>query len=140
MTLLPERRILRFVPEGIELESTSPVERVPDAEAVAAEPADDLAEVTDAEESLIDAVKSGVEADGIVGTTVGEFLPADQCIIALGVRKNTALADQLRAVYAEGIYLIGDCEGGSNIYDATHTAYFAALRCLQEPAAVRETC
>ena len=130
VVLLPQMRIVRFVPEGIELESTQPVELVTEVEAVAQEPADDMTEADDAVEVESSAVKSGVDADGSVGQAVVEFLPAQQCIIALGVRKNTALLDQLRSHYAGGIIPIGDCEGGNNIYDATHTAYFAALKCL----------
>ena len=32
--------------------------------------------------------------------------------------------------YAQGVVPVGDCEGGTNLYDATHTAYFGALRVL----------
>ena len=59
-----------------------------------------------------------------------ELLEADTCVIALGVRRRTELLEALTARYATGIIPIGDCEGGSNLYDANHTAYFGAMRVL----------
>lgn len=55
---------------------------------------------------------------------------ADTCIIALGVKHRRELIDQLNSRYAQGIIPVGDCEGGTNIYDATHTGYFGALTVL----------
>lgn len=54
--------------------------------------------------------------------------PADTCIVALGVRADTALLDQLREKYPLQVLPAGDVAGGTNIYDATHSAHFAALR------------
>ena len=54
--------------------------------------------------------------------------PADTCIIALGVKADTALLDQLREKYPLQVLPAGDVDGGTNIYDATHSAHFAALR------------
>ena len=47
---------------------------------------------------------------------------ADTCIIA------QALLDQLREKYPLEVLSAGDVDGGTNIYDATHSAHFAALR------------
>ncbi|MBQ9268221.1 MAG: FAD-dependent oxidoreductase, partial [Oscillospiraceae bacterium] len=84
VTLLPERRVLRFAPEGAVLAS-------PEGETL---------------------------------------LPADSCVIAMGVKPRRELLGQLQARYAQGVIPVGDCEGGTNLYDATHTAYFGALRVL----------
>ena len=59
-----------------------------------------------------------------------ELLEADTCVIALGVRRDTSLLDALRARYAQGVIPVGDCGGGSNLYDAVHSGYFGALRVL----------
>ncbi len=57
------------------------------------------------------------------------FYPAGSCVIALGVKKRTELLNKLRAQYSSTCVIpIGDCEGGHNIYDATHTAFWAAMR------------
>lgn len=55
---------------------------------------------------------------------------ADTCIIALGVRADTALLDELRGRYPLEVHPAGDVAGGVNLYDATHTAHFAALKVL----------
>ena len=55
---------------------------------------------------------------------------ADTCIIALGVKADTTLLDQLREKYPLEVLSAGDVDGGANLYDATHSAHFAALRIL----------
>ena len=50
--------------------------------------------------------------------------------IALGVRADTTLLDQLREKYPLEVLSAGDVDGGANLYDATHSAHFAALRIL----------
>lgn len=55
---------------------------------------------------------------------------ADTCVIALGVRADTTLLDQLREKYPLEVLSAGDVDGGANLYDATHSAHFAALRIL----------
>ena len=68
------------------------------------------------------------ETGAVLQSVDGEALAeADTCIIAMGVRRRTKLTQALRQVYAQGVIPVGDCEGGTNIYDATHTAFFAAL-------------
>ena len=58
----------------------------------------------------------------------GQLFEADTCIIALGVKADTALYDELHAKYPVDVHPAGDIAGGNNIYDATHSAHFAALR------------
>ena len=71
------------------------------------------------------------ESGAVLAAGDGEKLvAADTCVIALGVKPRQDLLHQLRAKYAQGVIPVGDCEGGSNIYDATHTAYFGALSIL----------
>ena len=55
---------------------------------------------------------------------------ADTCIVALGVKADTALLDQLRGRYPLEVIPAGDVSGGVNLYDATHSAHFAALKVL----------
>lgn len=67
----------------------------------------------------------------VLETAEGEkTFSADTCIVALGVKPRKELLTALRKSYAKGIIPVGDCEGGNNIYDATHTAYFGALTVL----------
>jgi len=67
----------------------------------------------------------------ILSTTAGEKeIFADNCIIALGVKPRQELLHQLQEKYAQGIIPVGDCEGGTNLYDATHSGYFGALLIL----------
>lgn len=53
---------------------------------------------------------------------------ADTCVIAMGVRADTTLLDQLRERYPLEVLSAGDLDGGKDIYDATHSGHFAALR------------
>lgn len=55
---------------------------------------------------------------------------ADTTIIAMGVRADTALLDALRGRYPLDVIPAGDVSGGVNLYDATHSAHFAALKIL----------
>lgn len=55
-------------------------------------------------------------------------IEADSIVIALGVKRRQELYRQLCEVYTQCIVPIGDCSGGTNLYEATHTAFFAALR------------
>ena len=55
---------------------------------------------------------------------------ADTCVIALGVKADTALLDTLRGRYPLEVIPAGDVSGGVNLYDATHSAHFAALNIL----------
>lgn len=84
VTLLPQRRVLRFTDQGAVLQG-------PDGE---------------------------------------ETVLADACVVALGVKARTSLLTALRETYAQGVIPVGDCEGGTNLYDANHTAYFGALSVL----------
>ncbi len=54
--------------------------------------------------------------------------PADNYIIAMGVRPEDGLARTLQGLYAGGVYVVGDCAGtGRLIADANHDAYNAAM-------------
>ena len=55
---------------------------------------------------------------------------ADTCVIAMGVRPDPALLDALRARFPVDVLPAGDLDGGVNLYDAIHSAHFAALRVL----------
>lgn len=57
------------------------------------------------------------------------IIPGDTYVIALGVVPNDNLANKLLAMYAEGVYVIGDCVSkGRLIADANQDAFHAALR------------
>lgn len=58
------------------------------------------------------------------------FFAADSCVIALGVKPRRALLEALTEKWARGVIPAGDCAGGTNLYDASHSAYFGALRVL----------
>lgn len=60
----------------------------------------------------------------------GEEFEADSCVIALGVSSDKTLLRALQNRYPLQVLPAGDVEGGSNLYDATHSAHFAALRVL----------
>ena len=70
----------------------------------------------------------GVQVRGTDGAQL--LLPADTAVVALGVRPNVKLGQALEAKYAAGVRCVGDCAGGKNLYDATHSGYFAALAIL----------
>lgn len=72
-------------------------------------------------------IAQGAVLSGPDGTMKEE---ADTCVIALGVRADTTLLDQLREKYPLEVLSAGDVDGGANLYDATHSAHFAALRIL----------
>ena len=72
-------------------------------------------------------IAQGAVLSGPDGTMKEE---ADTCVIALGVRADTTLLDQLREKYPLEVLSAGDVDGGANLYDATHSAHIAALRIL----------
>ena len=54
---------------------------------------------------------------------------ADNYVLALGVAPNDKLANQLRSMYAEGVYVVGDCvSSGRLLADANQDAFHAAIR------------
>ncbi len=66
--------------------------------------------------------EAGVETSG------GTF-SADTVVLALGVRPDRTLADQLLAKYPEGVYVVGDCvTSGRVLADANQEAFHAAIR------------
>ncbi|MBQ1826453.1 MAG: FAD-dependent oxidoreductase [Erysipelotrichaceae bacterium] len=56
-----------------------------------------------------------------------ERIPADQVILAMGVRSNREIVSELRSVYGENVILVGDCDRPAQIYDALHSAYDRAF-------------
>ena len=69
---------------------------------------------------------NGVTVQNIKGEQ--SAISCDNAVIALGVKPSTSLGTQLRSKYSQGIVLAGDCAGGKDLYDANHTAFFAAKR------------
>lgn len=55
--------------------------------------------------------------------------PADTYVIAMGVKPDRVLADELLSRYPEGVYVVGDCVGaGRLLADANQDAFHAAYR------------
>lgn len=53
---------------------------------------------------------------------------ADTIVLALGVRPDDRLLGELRSIYAEGVYAVGDCvSSGRVIADANQDAFHAAI-------------
>lgn len=54
---------------------------------------------------------------------------ADTCVLALGVKPDNKLAQELLSRYAEGVYVVGDCVStGRVLADANQEAFHAAIR------------
>ncbi len=87
--------------------------------------------------------KYGVKLVG--GEKIAEFTPAglktvtadgqekdytaDTCVLALGVKPDNKLAQELLSRYAEGVYVVGDCVStGRLLADANQEAFHAAIR------------
>lgn len=65
-----------------------------------------------------------VDSEGIEHTYEG-----DTMVLALGVRPNDKLVNELRSIYAEGVYAVGDCvSSGRLIADANQDAFHASIR------------
>ena len=63
-----------------------------------------------------------------VKTSAGEF-EADTCVLALGVKPDRALADELLARYPENVFVVGDCVSSARLLaDANQDAFHAAIR------------
>lgn len=71
-----------------------------------------------------------IDAAGIIveNTVMGhtEHLDAEQVVLSLGVRPNTAIFEQVMEAYPDAICL-GDAIHGGRIADAVHTAYDAVM-------------
>ena len=53
----------------------------------------------------------------------------DTFVLALGVKPDDKLANELRRMYAEGVYVVGDCVGsGRLIADANQDAFHASIQ------------
>lgn len=67
--------------------------------------------------------EAGVETAG------GTVYPADTYVLALGVKPDNKLAQELLSRYAEGVYVVGDCVStGRVLADANQEAFHAAIR------------
>ena len=65
-----------------------------------------------------------VDASGEKQTFAG-----DTYVLALGVKPDNRLAQQLLSAYAEGVYVVGDCVStGRLLADANQEAFHAAIR------------
>ncbi len=77
------------------------------------------------------AALKAVEADRILleDTKTGDAVhrPCDAVVLAMGVRPNTALLEDLKTVCAN-VYAVGDAGKGGSIGKANHNAYNAAMR------------
>ena len=62
-------------------------------------------------------------------TKSGEVMeiPADQVILAMGVRPCRPLIEELKAEYGNNVILVGDSDKTGQIYDALHSAYDRAF-------------
>ncbi len=78
---------------------------------------------------MTDTCLVSVEDDGAIvrHARVEEKLTADTVVIAIGLKEERTLFDQLIAADQEA-YLVGDAVKASKIFDAIHTAYRTALR------------
>ena len=54
-------------------------------------------------------------------------IPADQVILAMGVRPCRPLIDELKAEFGNKVILVGDSDRTGQIYDALHSAYDRAF-------------
>ena len=70
----------------------------------------------------------GVECENPDGETV--WLPADAVVMALGMRANSAAAEELKAAAEEtaSVQLIGDCIRASKVQVAVEEGFLAAMR------------
>ncbi len=61
--------------------------------------------------------------------TAGGVYEADTYVLALGVKPDRALADELLARYPEDVYVVGDCVSSARVLaDANQDAFYAAIR------------
>ena len=71
--------------------------------------------------------EGGVETVDASGET--KTFTGDTYVLALGVKPDNRLAQQLLSTYAEGVYVVGDCVStGRLLADANQEAFHAAIR------------
>ena len=65
----------------------------------------------------------------VADTKTGETaeIEADTVVLAMGVRPNRALVNELREIYGKDLILAGDALKGGQIYDALHSAHDRAF-------------
>lgn len=72
-------------------------------------------------------VKDGSIIVRDVKTSEDSEIPADTVVLAMGVRSNRTLYDELKAEFGDDLVLIGDCAKAGQIYDALHSAHDRAF-------------
>ena len=78
-------------------------------------------------EKIAEFTDAGVKTVGTDGTE--KFYEADTAVLALGVKPDNKLAQELLRRYAEGVYVVGDCVStGRVLADANQEAFHAAIR------------
>ena len=78
---------------------------------------------------LVGGEKIAAFTEAGVETVSGTVYPADTYVLALGVKPNNKLAQELLSRYAEGVYVVGDCVStGRLLADANQEAFHAAIR------------
>lgn len=71
--------------------------------------------------------ENGVETVDVSGEK--QAFAGDTYVLALGVKPDNRLAQQLLSAYAEGVYVVGDCVStGRLLADANQEAFHAAIR------------
>ncbi len=71
--------------------------------------------------------ENGVETVDVSGEK--QTFAGDTYVLALGVKPDNRLAQQLLSTYAEGVYVVGDCVStGRLLADANQEAFHAAIR------------
>ena len=71
--------------------------------------------------------ENGVETVDASGEK--QAFAGDTYVLALGVKPDNRLAQQLLSAYAEGVYVVGDCVStGRLLADANQEAFHAAIR------------
>ena len=69
-----------------------------------------------------------ITADGVVVEKNGrQTIPADHILVAVGLKPNRTLGDQLQEMGVP-VVVVGDCGKVGKIYDAIHSGYKAGLR------------
>ena len=78
---------------------------------------------------LVGGEKIAAFTEAGVETAGGSIYPADTYVLALGVKPDNKLAQELLSRYAEGVYVVGDCVStGRVLADANQEAFHAAIR------------
>ncbi|MDR1765127.1 MAG: FAD-dependent oxidoreductase [Lachnospiraceae bacterium] len=128
--LVGGRRVTAFSDEGVVTEAAPGMP----VGGVRGDSADDAGAAEEAAPGMPSGgVRGGPSVDegGAMKTASGDVViyPADTYVIAMGVKPDRVLADELLSRYPEGVYVVGDCVGaGRLLADANQDAFHAAYR------------